>query len=667
MIFSTYTGNAMLNNALMTIEALANFDSVSDISIKVLKNLYQETKLLQTNKRLKSYTMLFTKNGPLHNDKLLGEKHYDALMNTLFSNFENEGSKICEISGLRFEKSFSELNSEALRKIGVGQKEIQKKDTNIGRTWFPLIGGLGSDAQALPQAKYGVQIHPICIAIVQFLPLSAVLYKGGVLLMDSSNFELSKEMVRDNVKTLRERIESKSVTEQIENVKDFSKGNFVLTALNILAEKEDLHESFSDLNLWSFSNSGTGASCEIDRVPNSVIKKLQRLYNNTKISNELKGILSKSDISRSFLEALQDDKDWPLLYPNIFGSGKKSVKYEGVSPEFFESYYQEIGKSDIIPMAKYIAGLIKEYKSSYFAKTLEKTDAWRDPDFKVELYKVLLKATEEGKWTLSSHIAILDDKESLPLRNNYYNLQKSVYYFVYKDVESNEAPKIDITKSHVYLVCRWMISLIMADENFNKIKSKLSNPNEFQRVGYNRMFFSALEETDIEIKTILTILYNDNYYYQKNGLNELLRVYFSQPEYDTSNVEMSSIQVQEDVLFNKWKERIGAFAEDYRNYYYDKYKHHETGQMPTKKFQNLVNAIVNETNNFSSLLTEMIFNTNDYLRKNIPKKEDKWLYEYLMTDPLGNKNWNICVFTLKFLLKEIAVKHNAKEELETIN
>lgn len=667
MIFSIYTGNAMLNNALMTIEALANLDSVSEISTEVLKSLYQEKKLLQTNKRLKSYTMLFTKNGPLHNDKLLGDRHYDSLMNTIFNNLENEGSKICEISGLRFEKSFSELNSEALRKIGVGEKEIQKKDTNIGRTWFPLIGGLGSDAQALPQAKFGVQIHPICVAILQFLPLSTVLYKGGALLIDSSNFELSKEMVQDNVKTLSERIESKSVTEQIENVKDFSKGNFVLTALNILAEKEDLHESFSDLNLWSFSNSGTGANCEIDRVPNSVIKKLQRLYNNTKISNELKGILSKSDTSRSFLEALQDGKDWPLLYPNVFGSGKKSVKYVGVSPEFFELYHHEIGKSDIIPMAKYIAGLIKKYKSSYFTKTLEKTDAWRDPDFKVELYKVLLKATEKGKWTLSNHIAILDDKESLPLRNNYYNLQKCVYYFVYKDVESNEAPEIDIIKSQVYLACRWMISLIMADDNFNKIKSDLSNPNEFQQVGYNRLFFSALEGTDIEIKTILIILYNDYYYYQKYGLNELLRVYFSQPEYDSSNVEMPSIHVQEDILFDNWSKTIASFVEDYQSYYYDQYKNPATGQLPIKKFQSVVKAIVNETNNFSDLLKEMIFNTNNYLHKTIPTQKDKWLFEDLMTDPLGNRNWNFCAFTLKFLLKKIAVKHSTKEELETIN
>ena len=39
-------------------------------------------------------------------------------------------------------------------------------------------------------------------------------------------------------------------------------------------EEKEMEEEYSDLNLWSFSNSGTGASCEIDRVPNELIKKL---------------------------------------------------------------------------------------------------------------------------------------------------------------------------------------------------------------------------------------------------------------------------------------------------------------------------------------------------------------------------------------------------------
>lgn len=287
-IFQSYTGNAMLNNALMTIEALAELKDVSKITPNLLANQYKKNDLKGINKRLKSYTMLFTKNGPLHNDKKNGDKVYDSLILTILNNFENEGTNICEISGLKFEKSFSDIYKLALRNINLSEKEINKKDTNIGRTWFPLIGGLGSDAQALPQAKFTVQIHPICIAVLQFLPLSALLYKGGILLVDSSNFRLSKEMIAANTRTLLEKIQSVSSKDSIENIRDFSKGDYLLKALAILTEKEEYEETYSDLNMWSFSNSGTGASCEIDRVPNKLVRSLQRILKNHQIANELK-------------------------------------------------------------------------------------------------------------------------------------------------------------------------------------------------------------------------------------------------------------------------------------------------------------------------------------------------------------------------------------------
>src|SRR6266498_2432601 len=135
-IFETYTGNAMLNNALMTIEALGNLKTVTEITPNILLNLYNEKGLLKLNKRLKSYTMLFTKNGPLHNDKTNGDKTYDALFKTITNSFENDGNKLCEISGLRYNTPFNIIFERALKNIGLSKREIQKKDTNESRTWF---------------------------------------------------------------------------------------------------------------------------------------------------------------------------------------------------------------------------------------------------------------------------------------------------------------------------------------------------------------------------------------------------------------------------------------------------------------------------------------------------------------------------------------------------
>ena len=368
-IFEIYTGNTLLNNALMTIEALGDLGDVSEITPDVLLKLFEEKDLLLLNKRLKSYTMLFTKNGPLHNDKVKGEKVYDSLIKTIIGSFENEGDRVCEISGLRFSMPFEKIYDEALRKVGFSDKEIQKKDTGISRVWFPLIGGLGSDAQALPQAKFTIQIHPICVAIMQFLPLAALLYKGGVLLIDSSNFEFARDFVANNVGEVEKRIQTTSSNNPIENIKDFAKGNYLLKAIQILEDKE-IEDEYSDLNLWSFSNSGTGASCEIERVPNSLIKKLVRMMKNTKISSELKGILSRD--AHRFLEDLENNQEWYSLYPNVYKKGQNKGEYEGVSTAFIEAYYQEISSPQKTEYAKYLAHLIETYKTDSFAKYLGK-------------------------------------------------------------------------------------------------------------------------------------------------------------------------------------------------------------------------------------------------------------------------------------------------------
>jgi len=655
-IFQTYTGNAMLNNALMTVEALAKLKDVSEITPKLLTEQYRKSDLKNINKRLKSYTMLFTKNGPLHNDKASGDKIYDSLITTIFSNFEKEGSRICEISGLKFERSFSDLYKLSLRTINLSEKEIQKKDTNIGRTWFPLIGGLGSDAQALPQAKFTVQVHPICIAILQFLPLSALLYKGGILLVDSSNFELSKEMVSANTKTLSEKIQIVSSKDSVENIRDFAKGDYLLKALEILTEKEEYEETYSDLNMWSFSNSGTGASCEIDRVPNAVIRKLQRMLKNPKISNELKGILARNESSHSFLDSLEGNKDWFLLYPNVFGSGKKANKYDGVSSEFLETYYKEINKSKLIPTAKYIAGLIEKHQSKGFEKRLEKTDAWNDPEYRVELLKILVQATKNDEWSLIHQISILDNRNELPIKNSFYQLHKLIHFYTQNNITSSELPTVDVRGSKVLEACQWIIALIQNDAKVNTFISNLSNPNENQKVGFNRMILDALNEIDVSIEEVIEIFYDDDYNFRKYGLNELLRVFFSQTEQEVFEFKNLNNNLKNNTVLQNWIKRIIEFCKDYQNYFFANNINFETGKPSIKKFIRTIDSFVKENDNFYSLQGEVIFNTNRHLKDTTQSKEDKWTIEELMTNPLGNNNRNICLLAIKFLLKKTAIK-----------
>lgn len=652
-IFESYTGNALLNNALMTIEALGNLKNVSEISPSVLLQLYEDKELLNMNKRLKSYTMLFTKNGPLHNDKASGDKIYDALFRTIISNFEKEGDKTCEISGLKFNTTFKAFFEIALKSIGITEKEIKKKDTNLSRTWFPLIGGLGSDAQALPQAKFTVQIHPVCVAILQFLPLSSLLYKGGILLIDSSNFEFARAYIADNQKVLSKRIQLTKSVDPIENVRDFSKGNYLLKALKILQEKNEA-EAYSDLNLWSFSNSGTGASCEVDRVPNNLIRKLINLKRRSPaVGKELEEVLNNSQLAFSLLNDLEDNQEWWLLYPNVFGSGKKRMEYSGVSVDFLESYFRETSNSKQIEYARYLAYLIDKYKSKSFEKYLSDTSAWNEKDYRIDLYGVLVEATKNNEWTMGHQIQIIDDADQLPVKNAFYKMHKLTHFYYQKKVFSSKLPALPNFVSAAGNVCEWLITLIQKDSSNNKLIKDLTNTQSYSSVSYSGLFLRSYQVSSLSLTAITKALYDENLFLSKNGLNELLRIFFNQPEQEIfNNVELNlPDQIVMDVRTINWLGDIEKFSIEYLSYYFNKYKSED-------KTLRLILEISLESSPFLYWFNEATDKTNNFLETENQNFKSGWT-DALLYNPDGNFALSFVKFAIKFsLLKQYQLSYS---------
>lgn len=659
-MFSTYTGNAILNNALMTIEALARLKHVSGITPELILELYQKVNLKNLNLRLKSYTMLFTKNGPLKNDEINGEKIYDELFRYFTQNVELEGERQCEISGLRFTKTFDILFGEVLTNIGITKKEIAKKDTTINRTWFPLIGGLGSDAQALPQAKFSVQIHPILIPILQFLPLSTVLYRGGVLLIDSSNFEFSKEFIARNVKDVTRRIETTQEGGSIENLKDFSKGNYLLRAIDILDDKNfDFQDDYTDLNLWSFSNSGTGASCEIERVPSSLIRKILRLRKNPVVEPELNKILSNSESPYSFLEALESNQEWYGLYPNVYGSGKIKVESDGVSVPFLEAYYQEIKSPQKIGYAKYLAFLVDKYKTDSFAKYLSKKDAWRDHNFKTDLYVVLVKATENGEWSLIHHLDILDDANEVPVKNNIYNILKITHFYYYKKSSFNQLPQASDSSTEAKKIMDWLIAIIQTDSRKDILVKSLINSQTYASTGYSQMLYRASRKSEVDLGTVFYTLYNEQFKSTRYGFNELLRIFFSQPE--QVEIELTCLEKDEkwelEKNVGKWFEQFAEFASDYQRYYFQKYSNTETGINPIGKFQRLVEGIPEDSGRFLTWFYNALENTNRFLIGHEFATKEKWS-DSLLYSPYGEYLQSFAHIGIKLSLIKCIQSHH---------
>lgn len=634
-IFKTYTGNALLNNALMTIEALAGLNNVSEITAEVLLNLFEKKRLAKLNQRLKSYTMLFTKNGPLHNDKEFGERVYKNLMLTILHNIEVEGNVVCELSGLSYQTSFETHFANALKTAGYPLEKIKGKDKTINRCWFPLIGGLGSDAQALPQAKFAINIHPVFVAIMQFLPLSAVIFKGGILLVDSINFEFAREFVSDNVKRVKEKIEVTKSDDQIENIKDYAKGNYLLTALKILHDKRDYEDEYSDLNLWSFSNSGTGASCEIDRVPNDLFKKLRILKNNPECETELIKILADNKYSSYFLERLEGNLDYPFLYP--------FKNNDGVSIAFFESYQKVIGNSKFLSYAKYIAYLIDKYKTKSFEKILPKSGAYEEDEYRVSFFTVLLLAASNGEWSIKHHISILNDPEFLPVQNKTWKIHKMVHYYYLSGRENwSEVAPIPTYISPSYNVCLFLANLIELDDKTNSLKKNLTNAQDYQDVN---LFPLLTRWTDkLDLSTVERIMFKEGKQ-DKYGLLELLRLYFVQTE-GSEQVEISDFEIVKNNFWNKYLD----FAEDYQEYYFDKYKDKNTDKLPKTKFnKSVLESFPIDNENFIRWFYDTLEKRNQYKKEQNKIDWKEWDDE-LLYNQIGERVISIARFAIQFSL-----------------
>lgn len=637
-IFNSYTGNAMLNNALMTIEALAKVDSVTQITPDVLRSQFIERKLWELNRRLKSYTMLFTRNGPLLNDAKLGENIYRKLTEKILANFENEGRHQCEISGLRFNTSFTECYSQVLKDLEVPEKEIKKKDVSINRCWFPLIGALGSDAQALPQAKFDIRIHPVCLIVIQFLPLSALLYRGGVLLFDAANFRFAKDFIAKSVDRVQQAILATASGQQIENIKDFDKGKYMLRAINLFSEKQSVYfynDRTTDINLWSFSNSGTGASCEVDRIPSRLFHDLLHLYK--KCQPDLVMILNGSD-AKKFIDDLKNRDDYRGLYP------KKD--YDGVSTSFFEEYQRIIGRADHLEYAKYIAALIKRATlTKGDEKMLAKSDAFSQPEYAPFFQKILVEAAGRGEWSLAHHLDILDESEALPVKSATYIIFKKVhFYFQKKDWEPIRLvkPSNMFETAIAGKICAFAIQLIEKDgeENFKNHQKTLKNLQEYN--GFSLAPTLVRQCRELTLAQASSFLLH-NYRLSQYGLNFLLRVYFSQ----ASKTPLPEL-VLPPAENTRWLERIEAFAVFYTEYYNDKY------EGDWRKFKkHVLTPFPRYPGEFQRWLDIAFGKMQEHFEeKETPRPEINQFEDTLLYDEDGNFNSTFARFAVQFCLNQ---------------
>lgn len=663
MLFKDYTGSAMLNNALQTIEALTgtlitNVDANS--LLKLFRNPYKDGlhTLTRLNKRLKSYTMLFSKNGPLLNDKTFGEAIYNQLIESILGNAETEGAHTCELSGLRFKTTFDSFYEQTLHRVGYPMSKISGKDKTVNRCWFPLLGGLGSDAQALPQAKYALNVHPICLVIMQFLPLSTVLYKGGVLLIDASNTDLSRQLIAEHVLLIKDKAATGSANSAIDNVKDFTKGHYILKALNILFRKER-EDTITAFNLWSFTNSGTGASCEIDHIPNQLISKLRSLYSNPSLRPTLEGILKTPKVQTDFLDALQGNLDFYGLYPN-----KDSL---GVTIQFYEAYQRLIGNSEKLDYAKYIAYLLKKQEwNKTEKKFLSKSDAPKD-DYSLYsnmVFEVLVNTSKRREWHWAHHISILNFPNKVPIDASIGRIYRMVHFYFLALVEEEVIymPKIpDVSESVVGQTVNLFFHLIGEDKRgyYNRWVS-----SNYQKVSpLPLMVREGSRFYDLE--TVYPLLYDRENSQVAFGLRNILRIYLNYhhqetlPRFSVQPTNLLPAPTEEQLEYLK---KLHCFATEYYTYYRDG---RNKGHIDEEKFrQHVLVPMRGETFQIIKWLdtvSESMANFSDPLGKTFTSS---YLSEELSYDYTGRYNPSFARFSIEYILNQFY--HQLKQTQITI-
>ena len=623
----------MLDNALLALMIHGGCSKLSDITPRLVKSLVTED-LASLYKRMKVYSMIYTRNGPLHNRKKDGLEVYIKLMHHILDQHENKGNLTCEITGLKFERSFTEEYEDVIERYGF-EGTIDK---SMSRCWLPLAGSLGSEAQALPQARFTPQIAPIIVVIMQFLPLVATLYKGRVLLVDTADKDFALRYLKANYKEINSLIATKSKGDTIPNTK-FTKGNYIQKALELLSDRQSYAPNIH-LNLWSFTNAGTGAECEIDRIPDALLSKLKRLYT-MEFRKELNAILTNTKLQNGFLQALEENKDFWGLY--------KTKHAEAASLSFYEEYQRCIGNEKKLEASKYIAKLLHELQDARQAKLFAKNDAHHDKDYPAFVFAVLIKASKQKLWSIRHHLEILDDVSSFPISSNFYTSLKFIHFY-YMDEEVQEdctleglsyQPADDIKDKEPLLKLLSLLQEIIAkDKKADAFKRDMLSGKDYRKLPLEA--YVARSQLALPVTALVPIFFNEHYQKRTNGLLDLLRVLYATGENLTIEPAWPVESVQIYPLSNLGV--LTAFCDDYISY---------------KKLRGQgEDRILKEIHKEISMASYPEFakwlrSNCEYMNKFEVRKDFKnefYDYEFMTTDLTGANTFTLASFVIRYTL-----------------
>jgi hypothetical protein len=330
------TGNPFVDTGLMVLAELAGKPGVSALTLSDLRDVFGDgEQLARDNQDLKCFTMVFGTNGPLTQPayRKTGKNRelYVSIVKQFlnFAAIEGDSGPRCDLTGTRTKFDFQTVCAEALREAGLPVPEKKY----LGRDWVPLGGSLGNDAQALPVASRPLHVSAVALFALQYLPLGVFLFKGKLTCPQSSHEELTQAWVSDVVHRNQDRI-------KLGQTEILGKGGGTSGVLDLLMRlAEDVsYVPGTEASLWLFSNSGTGADCQTELIPESALKFVYQAR--SRFGSEIRRLVASEpkDSRQQLFECIRGERDYPGLYP--------FKKQDGASPEFYDFYQREIKRAN---------------------------------------------------------------------------------------------------------------------------------------------------------------------------------------------------------------------------------------------------------------------------------------------------------------------------------
>ncbi len=427
------TGNPFVDTGQAIISCLAGKESFTEMRHSDVKRVFQTgSELADWNSRLKSFTMVFGNNGPLYQprgkkNEFLRKRKYSLLLAGLLDQIEdyNRDLGLCECCG---EFRAADLNAAYEQAI-----DEDRGDHVVGRDIFPLVGSLGSDAQALPSSSRMFNICPRCLFAVSYIPLGTRLLNGNLMVFEGAHQpfvqDLIKSIVDDNQRMLSVGGDSVEIIGKKQSSGETVK--WLCTVFEDLqrARKSELPVN-AELDIWLFSNAGTGPSCDILQIPDVSLRFLWEagryglLTEIASLAVTEKKYFKKSD--SHLLNSIRNKTDYVGLYP--------FKKYNGSSINLFV-YYQScflgISYNTLVSAQKLAKGLLPDHPKEQ--KKWLKSDVFDDSKMRNILKGRIIEMIESRQLSIDDYFHIFPVTSLCPLKVSFNGFNMVAYFLRHLD------------------------------------------------------------------------------------------------------------------------------------------------------------------------------------------------------------------------------------------